>query len=189
VVEYFARRRPTLPMKLFTIFASDERAMEHLRGDRPRLDRMISRVADHDEWALRVLFDRKASVPSGSLRRSARTKSSGSSYLSRKKAQRDASIERGQRAQETVADLYDRLAARARLARRRSGDIQSQPATLLLDAAFLVPRSRTASFRGSAAREARSLAPQGYTVTLTGPWPPYSFVQGWPMPRRASPME
>ena len=53
-------------------------------------------------------------------------------------------------------------------------DVQT---ALLLDAAFLVPRSRTASFRGSAAKEARTLAPHGYTVTLTGPWPPYSFVQ------------
>ena len=48
---------------------------------------------------------------------------------------------------------------------------------LLLDAAFLVPASRSARFRSLAAREARTLDREGYLVTLSGPWPAYSFVQ------------
>jgi len=44
-------------------------------------------------------------------------------------------------------------------------------------AAFLVPRSRARSFQSLMAREAKSLGRHGYGVTLTGPWPPYSFVQ------------
>jgi gas vesicle protein GvpL/GvpF len=48
----------------------------------------------------------------------------------------------------------------------------------LLDAAFLVPRAKASRFRKSAAREAKLLARQGYDLTLTGPWPPYTFVQG-----------
>jgi len=48
---------------------------------------------------------------------------------------------------------------------------------LLLDAAFLVPRSRAKSFQSLMAREAKALGRHGYGVTLTGPWPPYSFVQ------------
>jgi hypothetical protein len=53
----------------------------------------------------------------------------------------------------------------------------AQGGALLLDAAFLVRRSRTEVFRALAAKEARALAPHGYAVTLTGPWPPYTFVQ------------
>jgi hypothetical protein len=74
--------------------------------------------------------------------------------------------------------LYDRLAAKARLARRRAAsELPAQGGSLLLDAAFLVARSRTRTFRALAAREARDLAPHGYKVDLTGPWPPYTFVQ------------
>jgi hypothetical protein len=51
-----------------------------------------------------------------------------------------------------------------------------QGGPLLLDAAFLVPRRRARSFQSFAAREAGSLARSGYALTLTGPWPPYSFV-------------
>ena len=78
----------------------------------------------------------------------------------------------------TLARLYDTFAARSRLAKRRlASELPAQGAPLLLDAAFLVPRARAASFRSLAARTARDLARQGYALTLTGPWPPYTFVQ------------
>jgi hypothetical protein len=36
---------------------------------------------------------------------------------------------------------------------------------------------RAAGFRNFAAREARRVARDGYHVTLSGPWPAYSFIQ------------
>jgi hypothetical protein len=103
----------------------------------------------------------------------------GALYLAQKKAQRDASREIASKARETVAGLFDRLAAGARDAKRRAAsELPAQTGPLLLDAAFLVPRSYASAFRKSAAREAKVLAPQGYDLTLTGPWPPYTFVQG-----------
>ena len=187
VVEYFARhsgpRGGVLPMKLFTLFSSDARALDHLRQERSRIDRLIKRVAGHDEWGIRVLLDRRAAAAApavsarGAMAASRAAGQQGLDYLAGKKAQRDAAIQLATRARATGAGVYDRLAALARLARRRASDgIEAQGATLLLDAAFLVARSRAASFRRSAAREAKTL-PRGYTVTLTGPWPPYSFVQ------------
>jgi hypothetical protein len=99
-------------------------------------------------------------------------------YLSRKKAQREEVAELTAHARETVASLYDRLAAKSRLARRRTAsELPIQGGPLLLDAAFLVPRSRVNAFRSLAAREARSLHRDGYGVALSGPWPPYSFIQ------------
>src|SRR5688572_17770531 len=44
VVEHFARRATVIPMKLFTLFASDERAVAHVQRTRRRLDRLITRV-------------------------------------------------------------------------------------------------------------------------------------------------
>jgi hypothetical protein len=46
----------------------------------------------------------------------------------------------------------------------------------LLEAAFLVPQTRARIFRAETSRKARALAPQGYDLALSGPWPPYSFV-------------
>jgi hypothetical protein len=167
-------------MKLFTIFSSDERAVEHMRSDRQRIDALLKRVANHDEWGVRVVRQaaRRATVPRAPTKTTKRDSAGGVGYLSRKKAQRDEVAKLAAYARETVASLYDRLAAKSRLARRRTAtELPIQDGPLLLDAAFLVPRSRAKAFRSLAAREARSLHRHGYGVALTGPWPPYSFVQ------------
>lgn len=189
VVEHFIDAGAVLPMKLFTIFASDERALRHLRAERARLEAAARRVASHQEWGLRVLLDRSKAAsrpakPPDGRGRADRGRTSGPppapglTYLSRKKAHRDRSLELNARARETMSSLYDRLARHARLARRRTSmESIAHGGSLLLDAAFLVRRSRTAVFRALAAKEARALAPRGYAVTLTGPWPPYTFVQ------------
>jgi hypothetical protein len=118
--------------------------------------------------------------PAGSrtISRTARMTRSGRAYLTLKKAQRDAAAERARRARETVAALYDRLVRRSRAARRRStAESPAQGGPLLLDAAFLVPRPQSRSFGALVARESRALARDGYDLAVTGPWPPYSFVQ------------
>lgn len=179
VVEAFVGASAVVPMKLFTIFTSDARALAHLAGERARIDAVLKRVTNHLEWGARVVLDRAGarSRKTRSGRRAAGAPS-GAAFLERKKAQRDAAIELVERAREVVEDLYDRLAAEARLARRRSAsEMPVQGGPLLLDAAFLVPKTRSARFAKLAGRATRDLGRQGYRVTITGPWPPYSFIQ------------
>jgi len=175
VVESFIAATAVLPMKLFTIFTTDERALEHVRSQRARITAVVKRVADQHEWGVRVVLDRTlAATPAPKTKKAG----SGAAYLSQKKAHRDASRELASRARETVAGLFDRLAAKSRDARRRSAsELPVQGGPLLLDAAFLVPRAREATFKALAARESKTLARQGYGLTVSGPWPPYTFVQ------------
>jgi hypothetical protein len=176
VVESFVASRAVLPMKLFTIFKTDERAFEHVRSQRARIATLVKRVANQQEWGVRVVLDRSlaAAAPNKKVA-AART---GVSYLAHKKVQRDASKELASRARETVASLFDRLASRSGDAKRRSAsELPAQGGLLLLDAAFLVPRARAAVFKTLVARESKALARQGYGVTVSGPWPPYTFVQ------------
>jgi hypothetical protein len=178
VVESFVDATAVLPMKLLTIFNSDERAIEHIRADRGRIDALVKRVANHQEWGVRVVLDRARAAKAVTAAKKIKTGSSGLEYLTRKKAQRDASVELAERARESVAALYDRLSAKARVARRRAAsELPAGRGPLLLDAAFLVPRTRAKTFQALAAREARALSRHGYGVTFTGPWPPYTFVQ------------
>lgn len=180
VIESFIAAPAVLPMKLFTIFASDDRARDHMRGDARRIDALIRRVANHHEWGVRVVLDRDSLARAGQARRPSKRPGapSGRGFLAAKKAQRDASAELARHAQEAVADLYDRLAERAgRSKRRAASELPVQSGPLLLDAAFLVPVNKAARFRAAVRREARALGRHGYQVTLTGPWPPYTFVQ------------
>jgi gas vesicle protein GvpL/GvpF len=181
VVEAFVGETAVLPMKLFTIFTSDERALAHVRGQRQRLAGLVKRVANHQEWGVRVVLDRARAVAASQPARrtnAGRAPASGIAYLTSKKAQRDAAAELATRARDTVAALFDRLATGARAARRRTAtELPMDSGPLLLDAAFLVPRSRATAFQRLAAREAKSLERQGYGLSVTGPWPPYTFVQ------------
>lgn len=178
VVESFISETAVLPMKLFTIFTTDDRAVEHVRARRRRVATIVKRVANHQEWGVRVVLDRDRSVAAAPRKKARADGRSGVAYLTRKKAQRDAAVELAEHARDTVAALYDRLAARSRLATRRlASDLPVQGGPLLLDAAFLVPRARAASFQALASRESRALARHGYGLTFSGPWPPYSFVQ------------
>jgi hypothetical protein len=179
VVESFIAATAVLPMKLFTIFTSDARALEHVRAERPRIAAFVKRVANQQEWGVRVVLDRTRAKAAAKPKTAARAAAaSGAAYLTRKKVQRDAATELAEHARDTVAALYDRLSARARLAKRRlASELPAEGGPLLLDAAFLVPRIRAASFKALAAREARALARHGYGLTISGPWPPYTFVQ------------
>lgn len=180
VLESLTPHATVLPMKLFTIFASDERAVADARRHRAHIDALVKRVGGHDEFGVRVVLDRAKAMAKrrGSGTSTKRTASTGVAYLTRKKAQRDAATELAAHARDTVADLYDRLARRARLARRRpAGELPIDQGPLLLDAAFLVPRGKARAFRNNVAREARALSKHGYGLIVTGPWPPYTFVQ------------
>lgn len=177
VVESFVAGPALLPMKLFTIFTSDERALDHIARQRDRIRTILKRVAHRDEWGIRVVLDRARAAVSAPFRRR-EAPASGISYLARKKAWRDATAELAVRAPKVVGDLYDRLATYAGASRRRGArELPAQGSPLLLDAAFLVDRARARRFRAALVREARSLDAEGYGVSLTGPWPPYSFLE------------
>src|SRR5579872_2739248 len=57
VVESFVGATAVLPMKLLTIFANDARAIDFVRRDRARIAALVKRVANHQEWGVRVVLD------------------------------------------------------------------------------------------------------------------------------------
>ncbi len=177
VVEHFIDAPAVLPMKLFTLFSSDARALAHLRGDWRRVESIVKRLTDHHEWGVRVVSGGRTAAGSRPAPAAKPAIRSGVAYLKQKKAQRDMAAERVKQARQRIAALYQRLAGWSRAARRRpAGDLPARGGPVLLDAAFLVSRPRAGSFRRLAARESRALARHGYAMTVTGPWPPYSFV-------------
>jgi hypothetical protein len=177
VVESFGSAPAVLPMKLFTMYASDERALDDLARKHERIATLIDRVANHREWGVRVQLDRVPATSSRTQTSRGRPAISGTSYLTQKKAQKQARLELALHASEVVADLYEALSACATDARRRGARDLTPEGSLLLDAAFLIPERRTTRFQRAVERHARVLARNGYQLRLTGPWPAYSFMQ------------
>jgi hypothetical protein len=171
VVESFSGAAAIVPMKLFTIFNDDARALEDLKAQDDVVNAALRRVRGRFELGVRVSLDRDRPQPPRPARAN-----TGAAYLAGKKAQRDRAAELARNAREVVADLYEELAAIAADA-VQDGERLRPGGPLLLDAAFLVPRTSAARFRKIVERRATELAPDGDRVAMTGPWPPYSFVR------------
>jgi hypothetical protein len=195
VVEHFLRAAAVLPMQLFTLFTSDARALEHVARDRRRIDRILERIERHVEWGLRLSFDGDTDTGTDAAvatrptaRRSAtagrRATLSGADYLVRKRDLLGATRARLATARAEADRVFTLMSQEAAEARRRTEIEQGMPGSrVLLDAAFLVPAGRTAAFRAALRRAARAVTDRGVVVSLTGPWPPYNFIDGAPRRR------
>ena len=178
VVEHFARQARTtvIPMKLFTMFSTAERAVEDMRSRRRDLDPVLKRIAGCEEWGVRIT----RAVPAVTRTKAgAERASSGAAFLLAKKQARDDARDAVQAAGALADGAFEALAAVARDARRRD-DAPEGAAPPLLDAAFLVPSGRRARFKSLTRRLAAGTAKAGADMTLSGPWPAYNFIQTEP---------
>lgn len=178
VVEHFAGRRETtaIPMKLFTMFSSPERAVSDVRARKAAISRVMRRIAGAEEWGVRIV---RADAPAP-RRVGATRAATGTAFLAARKHMRDVSREARAEAAAVALDAFDDLAGVARDARRRDESPAVGTSTPLLDAAFLVPVARRRTFTTAARRLAARCAKAGVRMTLTGPWPAYTFVRGEP---------
>jgi hypothetical protein len=167
-------------MKLFTLFASDERAVETLSAERERLARVLQKVAGAAEWGVRIHFDgsRARREPTASATTPTSTEPvSGRSFLLRKKEAQEAARNRVGQAGAAVEAAFDELSRHVSAARRREPVTAEAGPRLLLDVAFLVPGDWTEDFERAVQAAAERLAASSCEVTLTGPWPPYNFIE------------
>jgi hypothetical protein len=194
VVEHAAKLGSVVPMKLFTLFRNDERALSNVRKMKPSLGRVVDRIAGCEEWGLRVLFDptrqappasaaarstrRRAAAPRTEVEGRGHSKSavSGTSFLRRKRALEEERRQAGARGAANVDELYERLLKAARGGYRRTAPRDEMAAGQVLDAVFLVPHASAAKVKALVETSAASLVDDGFYVSLSGPWPAYSFI-------------
>ena len=173
VVERFIAADAVLPIKVFTIFTSDERALAQTRSDWERIEALLRGMTGLVEWGLRLVFDQRKAPAAATTSRAA----SGRNYLLDKQRHHTATVTHTRLVRQRTAGVVTALAAIARDVRQRPlATAATSGSRLLLDAAFLVPRTRERRFRTAVAQQTRKLAPEGYAVHLSGPWPPYSFI-------------
>jgi hypothetical protein len=161
---------PVVPMRLFTIFEDDERARDQALAAARQIGRTLRRVAGRAEYGVRVAGRPTAGDAGGTAQRL-----TGRSFLEQKRRQLEA-----RRRGVTVAPaerqrVLDRLARFADEVRERP--IPEGASRVWLDGAFLVPLGMAAAFRREVRRLETELRRGGHEIVLTGPWPPYSFLE------------
>ena len=183
VLEAVAGRGPVVPMRLATLFASDAGVIGMLREQADELRGALSLIRARSEWGVKA-YAVKPSDPVPDPARAAA--GSGAAYLQRRRAQLTASKDARQEALASARSVYGelgRLAVSARLYPPQAPDLAGQQTPMVLNAAYLVADERAGEFAAAVADlTARHRFVQ---LTLTGPWPAYSFVgeSGGPGPR------
>ncbi|HLY49979.1 MAG TPA: GvpL/GvpF family gas vesicle protein [Solirubrobacteraceae bacterium] len=154
VVEAAMRLGPVLPARFGTAFADESALKARLVDERPRLRRVLENVRGCVELAVRVSFPEESAPASPS----------GQAYLEAKLARH--------RLRQTVAErTLVPLAEHA--VRAHTAGISSVTGTLT--ASYLVREPEVERFAGQVSELARRH--HELSLSCTGPWPPYSFVE------------
>src|SRR5262245_23121228 len=143
VVERFTKVKAAtvIPMKLFTIFASDERACEAMAQRRRDLGSIVKRIKGCQEWGVRMLRGTRAVTTA-----STRIPTTGSACRPGKKRARDAVREQTHQMIRATDEAVRSLGRLARDVRRRESPAAATNPPLV-DAAFLVPALRRTKFK------------------------------------------
>lgn len=171
VIEHVMAHVDLLPVKLFTLYASDARALADLAQRRASIDDAFDRLAGAWEWGVRIARSDRTATPAGERERP----SSGTEFLRRKREDREGRSRHHARAREHAERIAEQLEALATAAHRAPLPDDEAGRRVLVDLALLVPRDDTERLEKAVATAAATADVQ---VTLTGPWPPYHFVAG-----------
>jgi hypothetical protein len=169
VVEFLFRRAPVIPLKLFTLFSSDEKVRAHVRSRLAALKRMFAAVRGLEEWGVRI-------VAGDVEAESARTLDSGRDYLQLKKRLHEQTVAPPRA---TIRAVHGALRSLGRIAsktRKQTFPPPGRGRPFVGGASFLVTTKRRAAWEKQVARLEAALAEQGHRLDVSGPWPPYHFV-------------
>jgi hypothetical protein len=174
VVEACLNAGPVFPFGFGIMFESRAALAEALAPHKTTLEGYFRRTRDRKEWAVKVY----AGIDVPSRRTVAEGAASGRDYLEKRHR---SPFERGdamEAARKEAQQLIDRLAGQAaNVVAREAGSapLASSTTVLVANSAFLVDDEQNAEFREAAA----TFDPKDWShlvdVTVSGPWPPYSF--------------
>jgi hypothetical protein len=184
VIEHVMRHSPVLPARFGTIFSSPESLEGLVKMHHDAISRFLDQVTDKEEWAVKGLMDRakaKEELLSVILAREGGALASlspGVRYFQEQRIRAGAEKELNLWLKEIckrVANDLSRSATDFRERKVLSREATGMDGDMVLNWAFLVPRSVAADFRKRIEQANSDHAQQGLAFHLSGPWPPYSF--------------
>jgi hypothetical protein len=161
VVRAVFEHHPVLPLRFGTTLRDDAAALRLLADHHEEAAAWFTRVDGHREWAVR------ARLPHPGRPADLSADVSGTEYLAMRRDRLSAHARMRRDGLAAAAALHHALSQRAADTVRRPR-MSSVP---LLDAAYLVRADAEAAFH------AETECHKELAVEVTGPWPPYSFVQ------------
>jgi hypothetical protein len=171
-----------IPLRAFTLFASEESLRRHLESESARLVKLLERLDGKQEWTLRIEFDPQL-WSEALVRRVDNLRAlsdeiagaaAGKAFLLRKKLD-DEKKRASREAEQQVVSEVERVVMET-LACDTVAETRQQRSGAFPQINVLVERDEEARLEQLRDALARRYAADGVTLALTGPWPPYTFA-------------
>jgi len=155
-----------LPARFGTVFLSENSLAAHIKERKSALRKAFARVADADEWGIKVFA---TSTPKARVTTKA---ASGADYLKRKA---ELLQPRTGKLDEEVTDFIKALTKLA-VAASPGGKASAGQPGLVWHGSFLIRRADRKKLEAALKKYAGSWKDER-RIDCSGPWPPYSFVE------------
>jgi Gas vesicle synthesis protein GvpL/GvpF len=175
VLERAMAGHTVVPFRLCTIYSSSERLDAMLDREGPTLKAALGRLDGMQEWGVKAFVREPVGAAPAEV-----SAASGTDYLTQKRERRDAAIAGDEATEAVVAEIHARLTERASaaaLSRPQDRRLSGRETEMILNAAYLVPTEGVEAFRTVVERLGQRHEADGIALELTGPWPPYHFVE------------
>jgi gas vesicle protein GvpL/GvpF len=175
VIAAAADAGPTLPWRFATVYHGDKRVTELLEERGPQFAATLRQLAGSTEWGVKgYLMDQ----PSPPVTPPPSAGSPGTAYLMRRRTRLSARDDHQRQAQRDADEIYSalsRLSDTALLYAPQDQRLSGRSEVMVLNAAYLVPHAHAESF-AAAVSDLAGRCP-AVQLEVTGPWPPYSFIE------------
>jgi hypothetical protein len=184
VLEAALDQATIVPLRMCTLYESSDGVRAMLRREHEDLSRSLATLDGRLEWAVKVIVDRErlfdhARAARPGLDAEPAAGGEGGAYLQRRRYERELRAEADSLGAGIAEQVHARLQDWAIDAVSRppqNPELSGHEGQMLLNAAYLVDRSRTEQLRRLVSELEARHHESGARIELTGPWPPYNFV-------------
>lgn len=188
IIESIMADHRLMAMRFCTVCLSEDEVMELLIRYYDEFIENLDRLADKQEWGVKIYSDGhqlrqivpKVSPRVKELATSLNGKSEGAAYLLKKKLSQVVIEEAEQLGRRYAAQSHDSLLECAEAAvdlPLADAPFAVDRQNILFNGTYLVAEACRDDFQAIVERLTTEYAPKGLTYELTGPQPPYSFIQ------------
>lgn len=176
VARLAAEHAPTAPLRLATVFLSDDSVRVRLAEWHDRAEQALGRIDGRSEWSVKAYVDPPTVEEPAAETPTERGVGAGKAYLLRRRAAGEQRAATAQEDAATAEELHAALEAVSVAGRRLPAQdrrLTGHTGEMILNGTYLVDDGKVAAFEDTVDRLARMH--DRVRVALGGPWPPYSF--------------
>ena len=180
VLEAALNETTIVPLRLCTLYHDLDGVRRLLRENGTALREGLRRVEGCIEWGLKVFADPQ-SPKADATPEPVGSEGRGATYLLRRQQERVLAEKATEVRARCVEVVHQRVAALARASTTnppQRPEIHGRELAMLLNGAYLIERDRAAELQETVGALQEEWTALGFTIELTGPWPPYNFVSG-----------